>query len=171
MKIKAIVCIDKNGGMGKDNSMPWNMPSDLRHFKSLTEGHIVVYGRKTFESMGSQPLPNRTNVILSRNMSREDIDKIRETHQGVLVTDFWKDAQLLRMPNQDMYIIGGSLVFNDTLRYCDEVIVTQLSESFNCDTHFPTQYLGGLFKKEKVSPLKTTSKDSCTAVIKTYTKE
>ena len=65
MKLTAVAAISKNLVIGKDNSLPWNIPEDLKRFKELTTGSPIVMGRKTFESIG-RPLPNRMNIILSQ---------------------------------------------------------------------------------------------------------
>lgn len=70
--MKCIACMNKQGIIGIDNQLPWHIPSDLKHFKEYTMGSTVVMGRKTFESMGSNPLPGRTNVVLSTCLEFDD---------------------------------------------------------------------------------------------------
>jgi dihydrofolate reductase len=131
LAIKAIVCIGANGVMGKDGTMPWgDMPLDGAHFRRLTEGHVVVMGRKTFESMGEKPLPNRINLVLSRTLARvypgtavvRDIDSLLDTHKR------W---------NSDFWVIGGSEVYRQLLPYIEEFYVTTVGEEFEGDTYFP----------------------------------
>src|SRR5699024_5906766 len=65
--IKHVVATDLKGCIGKDGKMPWHIPADLKRFRELTEGGVVIMGRKTFESLGCKPLPNRCNIIISSN--------------------------------------------------------------------------------------------------------
>lgn len=120
--IKGIVCIGANGVMGKDGSMPWgDKPLDGKHFRSLTEGHTVVMGRKTFESMNAQPLPNRNNIVLTRS--------IPVTVEDIVEMDKHNEC--------DTWIIGGSQVFKAFLPYIEEFYVTTVGEVFEGDTFFP----------------------------------
>lgn len=68
VKVAQVVAISQNFAIGKDNQLPWHIPADLKHFKALTSGGIVIMGRKTFESMGARPLPNRTNMVITTNL-------------------------------------------------------------------------------------------------------
>ena len=127
--IKGIVCIGANRVMGKDGHMPWGeKPLDGRHFRRLTEGHTVVMGRKTFESMGSRPLPNRQNIIMSRtgpgSLYCRDAKSVVHLHDGGHFTG-------------DVWIIGGAEVFEAFMPYIEEFYVTAVGEAFEGDTFFP----------------------------------
>lgn len=69
MNIAHIVAISRNGCIGNDNALPWRIGSDLKRFRQLTSGSVVIMGRKTFESLNSKPLPNRINIVLTRDVN------------------------------------------------------------------------------------------------------
>jgi len=137
--IKAIVCIGANGVMGKDGAMPWgDMPLDGNHFRSLTEGHIVVMGRKTLESMDYKPLPNRMNIVLSRriNVGQRPLDMKNPLYSAFSVDEVL-DVYDRTKPGVDLWVIGGSEVYKAFLPYIEEFYVTTVGEHFEGDTFFP----------------------------------
>jgi len=81
-KFKIIACVDANNGIGRNNSIPWHIPEDLQWFKSQTEYCAVIMGRKTFESIGSMPLPRRTNIVVSRTLSDMGNESSNDTSSG-----------------------------------------------------------------------------------------
>jgi dihydrofolate reductase len=117
MNIAIIVAADENGVIGAQGKLPWRLSDDLKNFKKLTTGKIVVMGRKTFDSIG-KPLPNRHNIVLTRDKSfnREGI----ETFHGV-------DDFLASMPPEsDVCIIGGEEIYKQFLYVTDEVYLTRV---------------------------------------------
>ena len=127
--ISIIVATDINDGIGKNNQLPWGrIKEDMQHFKSITTGHTVVMGRKTFESIG-KPLPNRRNIILSKN-----IDYI----EGVEIVKSYKDIIKLhaKNPNDNIFIIGGESIYKLFKDLSDRIYITKINDTFNCDTHF-----------------------------------
>lgn len=150
--IKAIVCIGANGVMGKDGTMPWgDQPLDGRHFRSLTEGHAVVMGRKTFESIGD-PLPNRMNIVLTSryvvnaNKARPFVDYIYTAKSVEEVLDVYDRSK----PGVDLWVIGGSSVYEQFLPYIEEFYVTTVGESFDGDTFFPNIFEDHKWKSELI---------------------
>lgn len=125
--ISLIAAIDRNNVIGKDNKMPWTLPLDLAYFKKLTTGHIVVMGRKTFESMG-KALPNRTNWIVTRDKSY-----LAEGCQK-----FYSIDEVLKASNTDeIFIIGGEKLYSEFFPAADKLYITLIDESFIGDTYFP----------------------------------
>lgn len=134
MAIKLIVAVDKNFGIGYKDELLFRIKEDLQNFKKLTTGHFVVMGRKTFESL-PKPLPERTNVVLTRNKDynpcpnvvvETDIDKIINHYLGTGEQD------------KDLWIIGGSEIYKQFLPYVEEAHVTMIDkEAKNVDTYFP----------------------------------
>ncbi|MFA5623199.1 MAG: dihydrofolate reductase [Candidatus Dojkabacteria bacterium] len=119
MTITAIYCRSDNGFIGKDNRLLFNIPEDLKFFKQMTEGHVVVMGRKTWESLPEKfrPLPNRTNVVLSRDKNLK-LD-------GAEVCNSIEDA-IYRYADKHIFIIGGEQVYNTAMSYVNDVIVTHV---------------------------------------------
>ena len=128
MKLTAVAAISKNLVIGKDNSLPWNIPEDLKRFKELTTGSPIVMGRKTFESIG-RPLPNRMNIILSQKnyKSMEDV-KIFNS-----LENFLKFCENLK---KEVFVIGGSEIYNTLEPYCTKLVITHIQEKFDGDAFF-----------------------------------
>lgn len=127
--MKAIVCIDKHWGIGKDGDLLAKNPIDMDFFKTVTSGHCVVMGRKTLESFkNKKPLPNRTNIVLSRtNLNRADIVQFYN------IEDFLKSEY----NSSDTFVIGGGSIYKELLDFCDEIYVTKMENEFDADTFFP----------------------------------
>lgn len=123
--IHLVVAVAENGAIGKDNQLLWHLPDDLKQFKKLTSGHTVVMGRKTYESIG-KPLPNRTNVIITRNENYEA--------PGCIVVSSLEEA--IRTES-DVYIIGGAEIYQQALPLTDRIHLTEVQASVEGDTFFP----------------------------------
>jgi dihydrofolate reductase len=133
MLISAIVAVAQNGVIGKDNSLPWHLSADLRHFKETTTGHTVILGRKNFESIG-RPLPNRANIVLTRSA---DTAALRAA--GCLVASSLESA--LQMAEQsgetECFVIGGAEVYRQALPLCQKLYLTQIHQDFEGDVKMP----------------------------------
>ena len=153
MKITLIVAMDKNRGIGKDNDLMWHLPSDMKFFKDTTSGHIVVMGRKNFESIPEKyrPLANRENVLLTRNTSFKA--------EGCSVVHSVDECVNLFSENEErtMFIIGGGEIYRQTIEMdlLDEMYITHVNKSYDADTFFPAFDL----KKWKVETVLTKEKD------------
>ena len=128
MKLTAVAAISKNLVIGKDNSLPWNIPEDLKRFKELTTGSPIVMGRKTFESIG-RPLPNRMNIILSQK-NFKSLDNVKIFNS---LEDFLKFCENLR---KEVFVIGGSEIYNALEPYCTKLVITHIQEKFDGDAFF-----------------------------------
>ncbi|MEI6333073.1 MAG: dihydrofolate reductase [Methylococcaceae bacterium] len=129
MKISLIVAMASNRVIGLDNKMPWHLSADLKKFKSITMGSPILMGRKTYESIG-RPLPGRTNMIISRNLDYQQ--------EGCLVFNDLKTAFKKAAENTDeIFIIGGSDLYNAILPMADTIYLTLISRDFEGDTFFP----------------------------------
>ena len=124
--IKIIVATSKNKVIGNNNELIWKLSSDLKRFKELTTGHPVVMGRKTYESIG-KPLPNRRNIIITRNLEYEV--------NGCEVVSSLEEALLLT--NNDCFIIGGGEIYKQSLEVADKIYLTLVHQEFEGDTQFP----------------------------------
>ncbi|MGL5630248.1 MAG: dihydrofolate reductase [Mycoplasmoidaceae bacterium] len=125
--LKAILCHDKNGGIGFNNKLPWSIKSEMEYFKSATINKTVVMGRKTFESMGFKPLKGRANIVLTKNLSfRESGVDVISDHKIIIE----------RSKNEDIYIIGGNEIYSLFEDYIDEFIISVLNKEYKCNTYF-----------------------------------
>lgn len=125
--ISIIVAMDENRVIGFENKMPWYLPADLAYFKKITTGHPIVMGRKTFQSIG-RPLPNRTNIILTRDQSfRSEGCQVIHNIEEVL------DKSI----KEDLFVIGGAEIYKQFLPYAEKIYSTRILERFHGDTFFP----------------------------------
>jgi dihydrofolate reductase len=129
MIVSMIVAIDADGGMGMNNTLPWNMPADLAHFKKTTLGKPILMGRKTYESIG-RPLPGRQNLIITRDR--------QFTADGCDVY-YSIDVALQSLSAVDeLFIIGGATIYQQTLSRADRLYLTRIHHTFKTDTQFPS---------------------------------
>jgi dihydrofolate reductase len=125
--VSLIVAYDRNRGIGKDNKMPWHLPSELAHFKRTTMGKPIVMGRKTHESIG-RALPGRRNIVITRNTVGT---------QGVETAHSMQDALKLCNDAEEIMVIGGGQIYAAALPLATRVIATEIDADFEADTHFP----------------------------------
>ena len=128
MVISVIAAMDLDRAIGRENRMPWHLPKDLARFRSLTMGHPVIMGRKTFESIG-HPLPGRTNIVISR--------QVDYSAEGcVVVRDL--DAAFAACGSEDeVFVLGGAEVFRSALQRADRIYLTLVHTRIDGDTFFP----------------------------------
>ncbi|MEM7436737.1 MAG: dihydrofolate reductase [Myxococcota bacterium] len=125
-----IVAVSRNGVIGKDGTLPWRFPEDLRHFKRTTLGHAVIMGRKTFESIG-RPLPSRRNIVLSRDASA--------AFEGCETATSLDEAIALARETDDLpFVIGGASLYEEALPLATEIYLTRIDQDIEGDTFFPT---------------------------------
>jgi dihydrofolate reductase len=122
-----VVAIDAQRGIGVNNTLPWHLPEDLAHFKRVTSGHPIIMGRKTFDSIG-RPLPNRRNIVVTRNPGWR--------HEGVEAVTSLAAAVALA-GGERAFIIGGAQIFAESMGIADQMIITEIGHTFECDTFFP----------------------------------
>lgn len=125
--ISMMVAIGKNRVIGRNNKLPWHLPADLAYFKKTTTGHTVIMGRKTFESIG-KPLPNRRNVVITRNKDYKA--------EECIVCHTIEEAQRL-CSNEEAFVIGGADIFSEFLPFADRLYITFIEEAFEGDIFFP----------------------------------
>ena len=126
--ITIIAAASENNVIGKDNKLIWHLSDDLKHFKELTKGHNVIMGRKTFESM-PKALPNRTNVIITRNRNY--------TADNAIVVQSLDDALKISKKDSQPFIIGGGEIYSQLIDSCDELLVTKIHREIHGDAYFP----------------------------------
>ncbi|MCX6807105.1 MAG: dihydrofolate reductase [Candidatus Berkelbacteria bacterium] len=128
MTISIIVAISENYVIGDKNQLLWHLPTDMKHFKEITTGKTVVMGRKTFESIG-KPLPNRQNVIITQD-KEYSAKGCNVTHSIEETLNFLKDKD-------EIFIIGGALLYAQMLPKADKLYLTIVHKDFDGDAHFP----------------------------------
>ena len=133
MKISLIAAMTQNRVIGKDNDLPWHLPDDMKFFQNTTKGHVVIMGRKNYDSLPPKfrPLPNRTNVILTRQSGF--------SADGCLVVSSLEEAlELARTQNEEeVFVIGGGQVYQEAIAQSDRLYLTEIQTELKGDTHFP----------------------------------
>lgn len=128
--VTEIAAIDKDRGIGKEGRIPWRIPEDMKFFRETTTGHVVIMGRKTYDSVGNA-LPNRTNIIVTRNLEY--------TPSNCIIVHTIKEAieKAREIEKEEIFIIGGAQIYKEALPFTDKLMLTIIQESFECDTFFP----------------------------------
>jgi len=127
--VTIIVAAGEDNGIGKDNDLIWHLSDDLKRFKSLTSGHHIIMGRKTFETF-QNPLPNRTHVVISRQQNYP-------VPSGVIVVDNMHDALDVAKNDLQPFIIGGGEIYKQSMDFADTIELTRVHSTFDADTFFP----------------------------------
>ena len=128
--ISAIVAVNNDWGIGYNGDLLEHIPEDLKYFKTLTTGHIIVMGSKTWDSLPKKPLPDRLNIVITHN----------ERHFDAMTAfiDLNEAIIRLKMADDECFIIGGGSIYKQLLPICDRVYVTKIYTSHsNVDTYFP----------------------------------
>ena len=123
-----IVAVANNGVIGHDNTLPWHLPEDLKRFRSLTMGHHIIMGRKTYESLG-RLLPGRTTVVVTRNPSYQV--------EGALMANSLPQAIALCKGDVEPFLIGGEQLYKAGLTYATKLYLTQVDITVEGDAFFP----------------------------------
>ncbi len=126
---KAIVAVSQNGVIGKNGDLPWRLAEDLKWFKKITMGHVVLMGRKTWDSLPF-PLPGRKNWVISRSLEKKE---------GMQVFRSIEKAEENLQPEEQIFVIGGGEIYAQTLSKCREIYVTEVLQSIeDGDAFFPS---------------------------------
>lgn len=150
--IKAILACDEKGGIGKDNTMPWPHNSeDMKWFVDNTRGQVVVMGSGTWNSAGMpKPLPNRVNIVVTTDPEKHNIPRELFTTFGDTVCS---DIQFTdKLYKEDVFIIGGANVIEQTLGIIEEFYITRIPGDYDCDRFLPLKKIETLFElKETIA--------------------
>lgn len=128
--LSLIVAVAKNGAIGLNNGLLYRLPNDLKRFKALTTGHTIIMGRKTFESLPKGALPNRRNIVLSRQegLHYENAECYRSLDEALMQCDY----------TEDLYIIGGGELYKQTVALAKRIHLTLVDDlPAEADTFFP----------------------------------
>lgn len=118
----------KNRVIGINNTLPWRIPEDLKHFKTLTMGHHMIMGRNTFDSIG-KPLPGRTTVVVTRNRALQIA--------GCVMALSLQDAVAACAGDQEIFVVGGAELYTQALPLAQKLYVTEIQQDVTGDTFFP----------------------------------
>jgi dihydrofolate reductase len=130
MRKSIIVAMDQNNGIGYQNRLPWHLPAELKRFKSLTMGHHMIMGRKTYESIG-KPLPGRTTIVVTRNLNYQA--------EGCLIVNSLNKAfELAKARGEsEVFLCGGHQIYREALPETDRLYLTRVHGEFQTDITFP----------------------------------
>lgn len=130
-KISIIAAVADNYVIGKSNKLPWHLSADLKRFKELTSGHVLLMGKRTFQSLPNGPLPNRKNIVLTSMLSEGVVE-------GYFEANSIDDALELCENITKIFVIGGSVVYNQSMEFADDMYITWVHEDVEGDVYFPT---------------------------------
>jgi dihydrofolate reductase len=128
-KLYLVAAVAANGIIGRDGQLPWHLPEDLKHFKRLTLGRAVIMGRRTWESLGRRPLPDRENIIVTRQAGYEA--------PGASVASSLEAALALCAGDPVAFVIGGEQLFAQSLPIAAGLVLTEIQRDYEGDTRFP----------------------------------
>ncbi|MCK9618490.1 MAG: dihydrofolate reductase [Lentimicrobiaceae bacterium] len=127
--LSVIVAIAQNYAIGKNNQLLWHLSADLKYFKKLTSGKTVIMGKKTYESLPVQPLPNRRSIIISDNPD--------DCFGGCIMASSIEDAVSKCNLQEESFIIGGGSIYHQFMPLADRLYITWVYKDFDADTFFP----------------------------------
>ena len=139
--IKAILAMDQDWGIGKNGDLPWpRNPADLKWFKQTTNGKAVVMGRKTWDSLPIKPLPNRLNLVISSANMEHYNPRPHGSYSGADVSKIVKDVIEARYGDiDDVWIIGGATLIESCLDVIDEIWISNIAGTYDCDVFLPKE--------------------------------
>lgn len=146
--ISAIVAVNNDWGIGYNGDLLEHIPEDLKYFKTLTTGHIIVMGSKTWDSLPKKPLPDRLNIVITHN----------ERHFDEMTAFIDLNEAIIRLKTADdeCFIIGGGSIYKQLLPLCDRVYVTKIYKSHEqVDTYFPNLDESDEWAPGACSPIQT----------------
>lgn len=144
MSVNAILACDDNWGIGRNNELPWpRNDHDMKWFRNNTKGGIVVMGRKTWESIGSEPLPSRVNIVVTTQdlMHVDTAAKPTATWTGGMVDciNYLRATYI----DRKIWIIGGANIYRQSVPFCDHVYLTRMEGQYECDAFFDPKLMDG----------------------------
>ena len=142
MKLSIIACVGKNLELGNNNNLIFHIKEDMKYFKDITLNHIVVMGRKTFQSLPGL-LKNRKNIVITRNKNAVFPSEVEVYSSIEEFIEQYKDY------NDEIFVIGGASIYKQFLDFCDKIYLTEVHEEAEADVYFPN-FDKSLYNKEIV---------------------
>ena len=128
--LSIIVAKGKNNIIGKENKLVWSLPADMKRFRELTTGHVIIMGRKTFESLG-KILPNRKHVVFTQNPEfKVDYENLHIVHSMLEIKEYIDN-------DEENFVIGGAMIYSLLMPHVTKMYVTEINKDFEGDTFFP----------------------------------
>lgn len=155
--IALVVAIAQNGVIGRDGQLPWRLPADLKFFRDLTRDHVVIMGRKTFESIG-KPLDRRVNIVLTRDPAW--------SHEGVLTAPTLDAAWRLGPTGLHRFVIGGAHVYQQTMNVADAAFITRIHADFLGETCLDLDLAGWVRRSAAEHP--ADGRNNCSMTFEQY---
>ena len=155
MIISHVVAFSNNNVIGVDNNLPWNLKTDLSHFKEYTTNKVIVMGRKTYESIG-KPLPNRLNYVVSQTINHIEGAFVFDSIESAIknARDYCKENSL-----DEVVIIGGGFLFRDTLPITNRLVLTKVNCEIEGDVFYPEIDLSDWVEKDSRDFIKDKDND------------
>ena len=135
MNLNLIVAMTNDRVIGLDNTLPWRIPEEMKNFKELTTGNVVIMGRNTYESIPEKyrPLPNRDNIVVSSKMSANP-----SNYNGIVVASTLQDAvDKARTFNKEIFIMGGAKLYEASLSWVDKMYISIVKGDYKGNVYFP----------------------------------
>ncbi|MBN1651642.1 MAG: dihydrofolate reductase [Bacteroidales bacterium] len=128
--LSILVAVAENGAIGKNNDLIWHLSDDLKRFKTLTTGHTIIMGRKTFESLPKGALPNRTNVVLTKDRTKKFAHCLMVHSMEEIIEKYQSDLE-------EHFVIGGAHLYKALLPFAQRIYLTRVHQNFEADVFFP----------------------------------
>lgn len=122
-----VLAIGEGGVIGKDGKVPWRIPEDMKHFKSMTHGHAIIMGRRTWDEVG-KPLPGRRNIVVSRT--------VKELPGAEVASSLEEAIMLARRTDDEPRVIGGAVIYEAALPHATKIFLTEVAQAAEGDTFF-----------------------------------
>ncbi len=126
MTLTLVAAHDPNLVIGKDGELPWRYSEDLKHFKATTIGKTIVMGRGVFEELNEKPLPQRKNIVLTSTKNYSNVEYYTSLEDALKSID-----------DDEVFIIGGGVLYRETIEKADKLIITEIKKEYDGDTYFP----------------------------------
>lgn len=156
-EIAAIVCVERDFGIGKNGNLLVRIPDDMKRFAELTAGSVVIAGRKTMDSVPGSLLKERTNLVITRQSPENDpFHSIPGRRNSISMEQAKEYLQNVNHTEQkeNVFIIGGAQIYKELLQYCQRLYVTQIFQHFDADTYFPNIKLSSDWDIESLSNIR-----------------
>lgn len=140
MILTQIAACSANNVIGTEGDLPWSLPEDMKFFRDTTKGHIMIMGRKTFDSFKGRALPNRVHIVITRNAEQMTFEST-PTAPVYFVKSIDAALELAKTQTaqwgEEVFIIGGGEIYKQSLPFCDKILLTRIHQSYDGDTYFP----------------------------------